>query len=370
MPAAGKVKTVWTTSKLLRTPLAVLVLVPCLAAPISAQPTLAPEAATAETQLIPLLTAGDATPRASLVDPLGDRVVASLPTGPDARGVALSPDGRFAYVTSYAWEPAPRASGDTGSAVDGGAGPPLLRRGVTVIDLEARRVHAVFQPRDYRQLGAVTVGQSGDRLWMTTETENGVAEVDARSGEVLMLWKTGGRGATDIAVSPNGRRVFTANAESDDVAVIDRLTVFSKRVPTGRRPAGVAVTPAGNEAWVANSGEHTISVLGGFDEPRELRRFPSGGEEPVRIAFHGVRREAWISHRASRTITVAAMASGERLAEIPLPGEPQEILFSSDGARAYVLSPKDQRVYTIEVAARRLLGSSGPAATATPPPGH
>lgn len=359
----------WTTSKLLRAPLTVFVLAPVLAAPVSAQPSRAPEGATAETQLIPLLTAGVATPMALLVDPLGHGVVASLPTGPDARGVALSPDGRFAYVTSYAWEPAPQASRNTGSAVEGGVGVPLLRRGVTVIDLEARRVHAVFQPRHYRQLGAVAVGEGGDRLWVTTETENGVAEVDARTGEVLMLWRTGGRGATDIAVSPDGRRVFTANSESDDVAVIDRLTVLSKRIPTGRRPGGVAVTPAGNEAWVANSGEHTISVLGNFEQPRELRRFPSGGEEPVRIAFHRARREAWISHRASRTVTVAAMASGERLAEIPLPGEPQEILFSRDGGRAYILSPKEQRVYTIAVAARRLLSSSGPASPPTPPPG-
>ena len=358
-----------TTSKLLRAPLTVLILVPVLAATVSAQPPPDPESAAAETQLIPLLTADVATPRALLVDPLDHRVLASVPTGPDARDVALSPDGRFAYITSYAWEPAPRASGNTASS-DRGAGAPLMRRGVTVIDLEARRLHAVFQPRDYRQLGAVAVGESGDRLWMTTETENGVAEIDARTGQVLMLWRTGGRGATDIAVSRDGRRVFTANSESDDVAVIDRLTVLSKRVPTGRRPGGVAVTPAGNEVWVANSGEHTISVLGDFEQPRELRRFPSGGEEPVRIAFHGVRREAWISHRASRTVTVAAITSGERIAEIPLPGEPQEILFSRDGARAYVLSPKDQRVYTIAVAARRLLSSSGPATTPTPPPGR
>ena len=359
----------WTTSRLLRACLAVFVLGPVLAASVAAQPTRPPEDTAAETQLIPLLNSSASTPRALLVDPLGHGVVASLPTGPDARGVAVGPDGRFAYVTSYAWEPAPQASGTVGSAVDRGTDAPLPRRGVTVIDLEARRVHAVFQPRDYRQLGAVAVGASGDRLWVTTETENGVAEVDARTGEVLMLWRTGGQGASDIAVSRDGRRVFTANSESNDVAVIDRLTVLSKRVPTGWRPGGVAVTPSGNEAWVANSGDHTISVLGNFEEPRELRRFPSGGEEPVRIAFHRARREAWISHRASRTVTVTAMSSGERIADIPVPGEPQEILFSSDGARAYVMSPKDQRVYTIEVGAHRLLSSSGPDDTPGSPPG-
>ena len=363
-------KTVRTTPRLLHTPLTIsgLGLGLALATPVAAQRTLSPEGPAGGPRLIPLMMSGAAAPRVLLVDPLRYRVVASLPTGPDARGVALSPDGRFAYVTSYAWEPEPTGSGDAAPSPDGGAGAPPLRRGVTVIDLEARSVHAVFQPRDYRQLGAIAVGEGGARLWMTSEAENGVVEVDARTGEVMMLWRTGGQGATDIAVSRDGRRVFTTNSGSDDVAVIDRLTVLSRRVPTGRRPGGVAVAPAGDEVWVVNSGDHTISVFGDFDDLRELRRFPSGGEEPVRIAFHAGRREAWISHRASRTVTVAAMASGERIGEISLPGEPREILFSDDGARAYILSPASQRVYTIAVASRRLVSSSGPAATPRPQP--
>ena len=187
-------------------------------------------------RLIALLVPRGSPPEALLVDAVRNRVVAILPTGPDARDVALSPDGRFAYVTSYGWEP---------GTEDRAGNTPLRRRGVTVIDLEERQVHAIFQPADYRQLGAIAVGEGGDRLWVTSEAENGVVELDAHTGEVRMLWKTGGSDPADIAVSDDGDHVFTANAGSDDVMVIDRVTVISTRVPAGRRPAGVAVARGG-----------------------------------------------------------------------------------------------------------------------------
>ncbi|WP_419162227.1 hypothetical protein [Candidatus Palauibacter sp.] len=296
-------------------------------------------------RLIALLVSGGSPPEALLVDAVRNRVVAILPTGPDARDVALSPDGRFAYVTSYGWEP---------GTEDRAGNTPLRRRGVTVIDLEERQVHAVFQPADYRQLGAIAVGEGGDRLWVTSEAENGVVELDAHTGEVRMLWKTGGSDPADIAVSDDGDHVFTANAGSDDVMVIDRVTVISTRVPAGRRPAGVAVAPGGR-LWVANSGENTISVIGNFRSPREMIRFPSGGIEPVSIAFHPDRSEAWVSHRTSRTIAVLGLTSGRRIAGITLPGEPGDITFSDDGARAYVSSPANGEVYTIDVELRRFV---------------
>ncbi len=290
---------------------------------------------------------------ALLVDPVGGDVLARLPTGPDPRHFALSADGRFAYVTSYGWEPSPRAAAARGQSAEAGESTPHDRRGVTVIDLRAQRVHSVFQPRDYRQLGAVDAGEGGQLLWVASEAENGVVELDAHTGEVRMLWKTGGKGSVDIAVSDDENLIFTANAETDNVTVIDRMTIVSARVATGSRPGGLAVAPSGREVWVVNSGENTISVVADFRSPREVRKFPSGGLEPVRIAFHDTRREAWVSHRESRTIAVLAMGSGERIAEIVLPAEPHDIIFSDDETRAYVPSSAGQ-VYMIDVESRLL----------------
>lgn len=290
---------------------------------------------------------------ALLVDPIANRVLARLPTGPEPGDFALSADGRFAYVTSFGWEPLPRDRAAAAPAQEG-TGTPPAQRGVTVIDLHERRIHSIFQPGDYRQLGAVAAGEHGRLLWVSTEAENGVVELDASTGEVRMLWRTGGRGAADIAVSDDENLIFTANAETGNVTVIDRMTIVSSRVATGSRPGGLAVAPTGRELWVVNSGDNTISVVGDFRRPRELRRFPSGGLEPVGIVFHETRREAWIAHRESRTIAVLAMATGEMVAEIVLPGEPLDIVFSPDETRAYVSTPTGRSLFTIDVASRRV----------------
>ncbi len=192
---------------------------------------------------------------------------------------------------------------------------------------------------------------------MISQAEGGVVELDAHTGEVKMLWKTGGASVDAVAVSHDARRVFVSSTESDEVTIIDRLTVVPTRVATGRRPTGLAVTPDGRELWVANSGENTISVIKGIRRPREIERFPSGGMEPVKISFHAGRNEAWISNRGSRTVTVLDVASAAQVAEISLPGEPHTVTFSNDGHHAYVSSPGGHQVFTIDVESRALIGS-------------
>lgn len=288
---------------------------------------------------------------AVLIDPIHNRVLARFPTGPDPQGVALSPDGRFAYVTSYGWDPAGASSA-----------------GVTVLDLERRQVHAVYQPGDYRNLGGISVGEGGERLWMTSEAEGGVVELDAHTGEVKMLWKTGSPISDDVTVSPDGRRVYVSNTESNEITIIDRITVVPSRIATGQGPTGLALTPDGRDLWVANGGDNTISLIKGRRRPKEVDRFPSGGLEPVRVSFHEGRNEAWVSNRGSRTVTILDATSHEVLGEIALQGEPRSVTFSNDGHHAYVSSPLSHQVFVIDVAARGMIeaieAGSGPSGLA------
>jgi len=299
-----------------------------------------PEAAQTRTQESGVLVVlnGPAA-EAVLLDPSQNRVLARFPTGPNPTGVALSPDGRFAYVTSYGWDP----DGGGGGASDAG---------VTVLDLERRQVHTVFQPGDYRNLGGIVVGEGGERLWMTSQAEEGVVELDAQTGEVKMLWKTGHAVSDEVTVSHDGRRVYVSNTDSDQITIIDRITVVPSRIATGRGPTGLALSPDGRELWVANTGDNTISLIKGRRRPKETQRFPSGGVAPIRISFHEGRGEAWISHRDSRTVTILDATSHEVIGEISLDGEPHTVTFSSDGHHAYVSSPGGNRVFVVDVESR------------------
>jgi DNA-binding beta-propeller fold protein YncE len=300
-----------------------------------------------------LVVLNGGAPEALLLDPTRNQVLARFATGPDPRDVAISPNGRYAYVTSYAWVPGAPPPKQKPNQMGGMVGPntPTLERAITVVDLERRQVHAIFQPGAYRNLGDIVVGSMGERMWMTSDSEGGVVEVNAATGEVTMLWKTATPDAGMLAVSEDTRRVFVTHPETDAVTVIDRVTVVPTRVATGRRPTGLALTPNGYELWVTNSGDNTISVVK-TRRPREAERLASGGIEPVHISFHAERGEAWVSHRGSRTVTVLEVSSGAVLADIEVPGEPDAITFSADGHHAYVASPGASRVFAIDVGTR------------------
>jgi len=303
---------------------------------------------------------------ALLIDPATGWLLGRFPTGPDPREVALSPDGRYAYVTSYGWIPGPEvreASGGEGARYGAvtGRGLGSESRGVTVLDLVHRRVHAVFQPGQYRRLQGIRVGEDGRRLWMTAAADSGIVELDARTGEVMMLWKTGGADPSTLTLTRDSRRIFVANTGSHSVTMIDRVTVVPHRIETGPGPRGLALSHDESELWVANTGDNTVSVID-TRHLREAARFPSGGREPIRLEFRPDGREVWVSHRGSQELTVLDVASAAVLFHIPIAGEPRSLTFSDDGTLAFVSVPGRHRVDVVDVATHEVVGSLDEAA--------
>jgi YVTN family beta-propeller protein len=294
---------------------------------------------------------------ALLIDPVSRQILDRFPTGPDPRGIALSPDGRYAYVTSYGWQPGGHRAGDETETVYGAAAVAAMgpdSRGVTVLDLDQRAVHAVFQPGMYRNLEGIRVGNDGERLWMTAAADSGVVELSAHTGEVHMLWKTGGANASTLTVSRDNRRIYVANTGSDLLTMIDRVTVVPQQVRTGREPVGLALSNNERELWVANRGDHTISVID-TRRLREVASFPSGGQGPTQLAFHPSGHEVWIINRGSRDVTVLDVVSAAVLATIPVDGDPGSIAFSADGKLAFVSDSGRNTVDVIDVVARRVI---------------
>ncbi|MDX1393534.1 MAG: YncE family protein [Gemmatimonadota bacterium] len=291
---------------------------------------------------------------ALLIEPGSRRVLGRFPTGPDPRGVALSPDGRYAYVTSYGLSVGGADAASGSPSLDGAATTPGAG-GVTVIDIAERRLHAVFDLGEYTNFDHVRVGSRGRKLWMTS-TDDGIVEMDTQTGKVTMLWKTGGIDASTLTLSPDDRLVYVTNAGSDEVTVIDRVTVVPTSVRVGDRPEGIQLSSDGRELWVANSGDNTITIL----KARRLDHvatFESGGIQPTQLTFHPAGYEVWVSHRGSREVTVIDRASAGIIGRVSIEGEPSAIAFSQDGEIAYVSVPGSHRVVVVDVRTREVIDS-------------
>jgi YVTN family beta-propeller protein len=297
---------------------------------------LSPAPALTQEQLVVLSRTGS---QATLVDPNTQEVLVRLPAGYSSSELALSPDGRFAYV--------PNQSGQT-SVTDPGT--------VTVLDLVGHRVETVYQPEGYRGLRDVTVGANGRRMWLASEADSGIVELDAATGTVLMMWKTGAARSHRVVVTPDLRKLYVANAGSDSVTVINRQTVVAKRIPAGLHPEDLDVAPNGRAIWVANRGDHTVSVIHARKD-KLVASLPSGGQEPVRVRFRPDGYEVWVANHGSNNVAIFDRYKQELIDTVELEAGPWDILFSPDGRRAFVSAPDRNLVYVIDVDTREVTES-------------
>ncbi len=277
-----------------------------------------------------------------ILDVARNRVVAYLPSDVDSQNLAWSTDRNHAFAATCQ---------DRSGACE-----------ILVIDMESGRVLDTLHPTDMNSVGVLAVGETPDRLWVESGSVDapGIVELDSVEGTIRMFWKLRTPGASDMLMGRWDRRIYITLPESDEVVVINRLTVNSRNVSTGEEPTDIAMAPNGL-LWVANKGDHSISVLNDSYTADELTRFPSGGSEPVHIAFNNAQPEAWVSHRKDRKIAVLSLGAGQVLTEILLSEAPREVVFSRDGTVAWVLSSETDQIFTVDVQSRVLIPSASAA---------
>lgn len=211
-----------------------------------------------------ILYAGSEEAGAVLVlDAQTGRSIGSIPVGEAPEGVALSPDGRFLYVTleddnqlvvvDAALRRVIKRLGVGGRprsiafSPDGTRAYVTDELGAAVTILDAR-THAVVGTiavagKDARPMGVV-VSPDGRRVYVSTGRGRLLAELDPAAGKTTATTEVGQR-PWGVALSPDGRRIYTANGPSGDVSVVGASSLnLIRRIPAGAKPWGVAVAPA------------------------------------------------------------------------------------------------------------------------------
>lgn len=199
--------------------------------------------------------------------------------------VALSPDGRRAYVTEWA------------------------EGTVAVIDADAGRVVERLRTGGREPTG-LALSPDGQTLIVTNSGSASVAllEVGARgtSGGQAPLAPDGGRAARrpvviplpgmpfDVAVSPDGAAAYVAVSQLDQVTVIDlRERQVAARIDVGRRPRALALTADGRTLVCANMAG-SVSVIDA-EARREVSRAPIPAVNLRGIAVSADGRRAYVT---------------------------------------------------------------------------
>jgi uncharacterized protein (TIGR03437 family) len=209
-----------------------------------------------------------------------------------------------------------------------------------------------------------------------TQAVLGLSVIDASSNTVVTTVGVGDS-PIGVAITPDGTRAYVANSQSSSVSVVD--TSSNKVVATvrvGATPAGVAITPDGTRAYVANSNSSSVSVI--QTSSNTVVATISVANNPYGLAITPDGTRAYVTIFGSSVITNGSVAvidtsSNAVVATAVVGLVPEGVAITPDGTRAYVTNSGGNAVSVIDTSSNavvsKVVGLNLPAGVAITPDG-
>lgn len=264
------------------------------------------------------------------VDPATGKVVGTVATGEGPHEVAVSPDGRTAFVGNY------------GAQTPGST--------ISVIDLatlkETRRVDLGPLRRPHG------IQFADGKLYYTAEANRVVARLDPSSLQTDWVFGTGQAGTHMLWVNRDATRLYTCNIGSDSMTIMERganpLAWNATVVAVGKGPEGFDLTPDGRELWTAHSRDGGVSIVD-LAQKTVTATFDVQTKRSNRLKFTPDGALALISDLDAGDLVVVDVPTRKVTKRIPLGRMVEGILMHPDGARAYVAVNGDNHVAVIDL---------------------
>jgi YVTN family beta-propeller protein len=239
----------------------------------------------------------------------------TVTVGSDPSDIAITPNGRYAYVCNY-------GSG-TVSAINISTN--IVENTVTV----------GFRPRDiaitpdgrYAYVCIFDIFPAGDG--------SGTVSMINISTNTIENTVTVGSWPHGIAITPDGKYAYVGNGSDDTVSVINVSTnIVENTVPVGDGPSGIAITPDGKYAYVCNEGDDTVSVMN--VSTNIVENTVTVGANPYDIAITPDGRYACVCIWGAGTVSVINISTNTVEDTVTVGSTPLGIAITPDGKYAYV----------------------------------
>jgi len=271
-----------------------------------------------------------------------DRVIATVGVGDSPAGIAITPDGRFAYVAN-----------DNNDGIMGGDT-------VSVIDLATNAVVATIVIPDFGsnldQPYTVTINAAGTKAYITNSNVNSITIIDIATNTISGTI-TGFDGPSGMVITPDGNTAYVNNyggalgvgsGNGTTVRVVDLTTNTITGIPitVGLAPAALAITPNGKFVYVANyvdgnPGTGTVSIIQTSDNT-VVGTIP-GFSGPFNIVISADGTRAYVTNFGSNnfspvgtTVSVIDLTTNQVIDSITVGTQPSGIAITPNGRFAYV----------------------------------
>ncbi|WP_328306226.1 serine/threonine-protein kinase [Actinomycetospora sp. NBC_00405] len=292
-------------------------------------------------------------------------VTGSIATPPTPGYMAITPDGRFGYVTNR--DPRVLTVLDLGTRATVAAipmpAPPRFvafdRAGarayvscydeagtvnqVVAVDVQARTVAAAV-PVD-EQPYALAVAPDQRTLWVPSHAAGSIDLVDTDTDAVTRT----------VPVAPNphwvvfaAARAYVVNHESNLVTVLNATDArLLATIPVGRSPHSMAPSPDGSRVAVVNYQGNTVSMID--TKTNQVTATVSVGRGPQHVAFAPDGRSIYTANVDDGSVSVIEAATDQVTATVPVGGSPTSIAAAPDGRLAYVTLLDESRISILSI---------------------
>lgn len=273
----------------------------------------------------------------AIVDPTILKIVATVPTGEGPHEMTVSADGKLAFVANYGAQ----AHGHSLSVID------IAQR------KEIRRVELgpLLRPHG--------IAEKEGKIYFISELTRTVARYDFAADKIDWLTGTGQNGGHMLVLTPDGKRVYTANRVSNTVTSVDIGTPASPgaitQITTGSKPEGIDVSPDGREVWVGNTGDGTIDIID-VASNTITQSFPVG-KVPIRVKFTPDGKRVLVSDNGAGELIVINAATRNVVKRLKVETSPVGILIVPGTKKAYVARSGSNIVSVLDLDSLRFTGN-------------
>ena len=283
----------------------------------------------------------------SIIDPGTLKSVGTVPVGDDPHEVIASADGRTAYVSNYGF-----GAFHTLAVID-----LVSQKALAPIDLGALRgPHGLY----------FTEG----KVWFTAEAAKAIGSYDPASAKIDWIMGTGQNRTHMLYVFPGAKRILTTNVSSATVTVLDKTERPAGMapaaggpppggpppppggdwnetvIPVGRGGEGFDVAPNGNEAWVANAQDGTVTIID-LTTKSVAATLAANVPGANRLKFTPDGKLVFVTPGSA--LVVIDAATRREVKRLPSVHGSGGIEMQPDGARAYVACGRDGYVSVIDL---------------------
>ncbi len=261
----------------------------------------------------------------SVIDSSTDEVIRTIeisgrPGEVRPRGLNVSPDGRYIYVSVSDFHPTVETDDDA----------------IAVIDVVTNEVVQSIRAGGNPERVAAT--PDGTEVWAALEAIAMGGGYSVETGEEIVTFRVGIE-AEGVDVSPDGRWVYISAETTHTVTVFDRHEMeVVKHVLVGNRPREVRFSHDGRYAYVSAEVGGNVSVIDVEADHEVVDTIDLGlDSRPVEIAVDPVRDRIYVVGGGTSAVYVIDTANNELIETIRegMGRRPWGIAITPDGSKIY-----------------------------------